>query len=108
VGSGEVLLFVGHGGAGGFRGLTETMFDTIPETGGLSTHQHRITSTTLFDLERSAEKKGDVWTWKALPSGVVQTQDTFPDGEKLTWAGHKWDKLGELGDALKSSVDEDC
>ncbi|MCC7374725.1 MAG: hypothetical protein IT581_08710 [Verrucomicrobiales bacterium] len=72
----EVLLCIGHGGAGGFRGLSLTVFDTVPESvHGMNLHKHTITSDVLNLPERAERKSPGKWVPKAkTPSSQDQTE----------------------------------
>jgi hypothetical protein len=78
----EVTLAVGHGGAGSFRGLTQTVFDTIPETPHGMLHHRGAMTRAVLDLEKIAEKKGGKWVPREVViNGVkhVESQATVDD-----------------------------
>lgn len=90
----EVILAVGHGGAGDFRGLSQTVFDTMPESQhDMSTHKLSITREVL-DLPDVAEKKGGKWGPKRSGGGVIVTD---PRIEEL---GVRHDYIEEAGKIL--------
>jgi hypothetical protein len=69
----EIILAVGHGGAGHFRGLTQTVFDAIPNAEhGLENHPFAI-KRDILDLPDVAEKKDGKWVPKAIrdSNGVI-------------------------------------
>lgn len=69
----EVILAVGHGGAGDFRGLTQTVFDSVPnDAAGLAAHPFAVTRAVL-ELPEIAEKKNGSWTPRRIqePGGVI-------------------------------------
>ena len=69
----EVILAVGHGGAGDFRGLTQTVFDSVPNAAhGLESHPFAITRAVL-ELPEIAERKNGSWTPRRIqePGGVI-------------------------------------
>jgi len=72
----EVILAVGHGGAGDFRGVSQTVFDSIPNaTHGLTDHPFAITREVL-DLPTVAEKVNGQWIARKIKdpkTGLITT-----------------------------------
>lgn len=97
VAGGEVILFVGHGGAGGVTRV-QTAFDTTPEAGGMSTHKNLITETLVCDFEEANEKKDGNWQRK---SGATKVIDARHGDEDVQTLGAKWEGLGRLGVAFE-------
>ena len=78
---GDLILFVGHGGAGGFRGLTITVFDTTPSsTHGVSQHPNAITSDVL-NLPSIATKNPATGKWTANSTVATDAQKTVSCGK---------------------------
>jgi len=97
----DIALFVGHGGAGGFRGLTETVFDTVPDNGPLSTHKHRITKRTVI-LDELAVHNGTKWVPKVFtrPNGVKETKIKQTEVDELA---PKFEMLERLRPVLQKN-----
>src|ERR1700682_633532 len=61
----RVVLCVGHGGAGSFRGVTQTVFGSLPETApGMLKHVGAMTREVVVDFPDIAEMKGGKWVPK--------------------------------------------
>jgi hypothetical protein len=56
---GEVILFIGHGGAAGSSQQADTSFDTIPEPGKFSEHKHKIEFVKLKGAMGASTVEGD-------------------------------------------------
>jgi hypothetical protein len=93
---GDVLLFVGHGGAGDFRGLTITTFDSTPASvHGMNNHPNAINSDVL-KLPEIATKNAS-GQWIANPSTATDAQ------AKVDALAPRFDCLTRLGAVLKQS-----
>ncbi len=98
----EVILAVGHGGAGSFRGLTQTVFDSIPNASeGLEKHPFAITREVL-DLPDVAEKVNGQWTPRAIkdPKTGVITRELQGSIDKLS---PRFDMLAAGGEILRAA-----
>ncbi len=93
----EITLCIGHGGAGSFRGLTQTVFDTLPESAhGMIDHRGAMTREVL-DFETIAEKQNGKWVPK--PSGPAKL--TLSQA-KIDSLSPRFELLTRLGDKLKA------
>jgi len=96
----DVILAVGHGGAGDFRGLTQTVFDALPEEAhGLERHRFAITREVL-DLPQIAEKIDGKWVPKRvqLPNGVTATASQSDVDARVP----RYEMMVAAGDILRS------
>jgi hypothetical protein len=92
----EVILAVGHGGAGDFRGLTQTVFDAIPNAAhGLESHPFAITREVL-ELPDIAEKKDGKWVPKKIKVGNVITTESQGKVDSLVPRFEMMQKSGEI------------
>ena len=95
----EVILAVGHGGAGDFRGLTQTVFDAVPnDTHGLESHPFAITREVL-ELPDVAEKKDGKWTPRRVVVGGVIT--TLSQGS-IDALSPRFDMMSKCGEILRA------
>lgn len=101
VGGGEIILFIGHGGAAGAN-RQQTGFDTIPETGPMSSHRHMITEVLVCDFPEACEKKDGKWQYKPRADNTKIIDERLSN-ESVATLGTKWDALGELGQTLEKT-----
>ena len=95
----EVTLAVGHGGAGHFRGLTQTMFDAVPNAAhGIEAHPFAITREVL-ELPDVAEKKDGKWTPRKIKVGNVIT--TLSQGS-VDALSPRFDMMAKSGEILRA------
>ena len=91
--AGDIILFVGHGGAGGFRGLSNTVFDTTPSsTHGMSTHPNAI-NTDVLNLPNIAKQDA---SGKWIANDKVSTDAQ----QKVDALAVKFEMLKRLGSVL--------
>lgn len=97
----EVILFTGHGTLGaGPKG--ETAFNTVPESGGMSTHKHLITQTVL-DLDTWAYKDSSgKWVPKP-PKGGGKDPAQKEKEKKIKELAPRYDLLQRIGKAMKEA-----
>jgi hypothetical protein len=98
----EVILAVGHGGAGGFRGLTQTVFDAIPNAAeGLEKHPFAITRQVL-ELPDVAEKIDGRWMPRAIkdPRTGVIARESQGSVDQLS---PRFDMLAASGGILRAA-----
>ena len=98
----EVILAVGHGGAGGFRGLTQTVFDAVPNAvEGLEKHPLAITRQVL-ELPDVAEKVNGRWTPRAIKdprTGVISRESQ----ERIDQLSPRLDMLAAGGEIMRAA-----
>jgi hypothetical protein len=98
----EVILAVGHGGAGDFRGLSQTVFDSIPNADhGLETHPFAV-SRTVLDLPDVAVKANGQWTPRAIkdPKTGVTTRIEQGSIDKLS---PRFDLIAASGEIMRAA-----
>jgi hypothetical protein len=94
---GDIILFTGHGGAGGFRGLSNSVFDTTPASvHGVSSHPNAITSDVL-NLPNLATR-GPAGNWIANDKISTDAQ------AKVNALAPRWEMLSRLGAVLKQNA----
>ncbi|MEO8449455.1 MAG: hypothetical protein ABI647_06685 [Gemmatimonadota bacterium] len=93
---GDVFLLVGHGGAGGFRGLNQTVFDPVPDlTSGLSNHKNTVTSDVVALEDRATRTAPRVWVTKA-------TNPASDDKQQIDNLSRRWEAMSDAGDSLRA------
>lgn len=94
--SGEVILFVGHGGAGGFRGLSFSLFDPVPVSiKDTRKHPDRIDSDVLSLPDRAIESPPGSGRHKVKPPSTDQS--TVDDQAR------RFETLKRVGNSLKKN-----
>jgi hypothetical protein len=86
---GEVILFVGHGGAAGSSRQSDTAFDTIPEPTDYANHKHKIELVKLKGAMGASTVEGD--KLKPNPPNTDSALESLHAGKYLTLV-----KLGRL------------
>lgn len=96
----RVVLCVGHGGAGGFRGLTQTVFDTLPETAPkMLNHVGAMTREVVVEFPEMAEKKKGKWVPKPRKvNGVTVTESQA----KIDSLSPRFETLLKIGKLLQN------
>jgi hypothetical protein len=93
----RVVLCVGHGGAGSFRGLTQSVFDTLPETAsGMIDHVGAMTSEIVVEFLEMAEKKDGKWVPKPRRVGGVTVTESQAKIDRLAPRFETLLKVGKL------------
>lgn len=99
----EVVLFVGHGGSADYRGLTETVFDSVPETShGLSTHLHTI-KADVFRVPIIAKKINGKWTAQPYKNDPKDTVSTTESQATVDALAPRYDALLEISAELRKN-----
>jgi hypothetical protein len=97
----RVVLCVGHGGAGSFRGLTQSVFDSLPETAqGMLNHVGAMTSEVVVEFRKIAENKGGKWVPKRRSvGGVIVTESQA----KIDSLAPRFETLLKIGKLLQDA-----